>query len=73
MIHRLRLILAALILAPLAGRAAPELPALWAERVKCAVAVEYVTETETERQPSSAPMPVVKHFATASLAAKRAA
>lgn len=52
MIHRLRLILAALILAPLAGRAAPELPALWAERVKCAVAVEYVTETETERQPT---------------------
>jgi serine protease Do len=29
---------------------AAELPALWAERTKSAVAVEYVTETETDRQ-----------------------
>jgi serine protease Do len=33
-------------------RAASELPALWAERVKCVVAVEYVTETEIERRPT---------------------
>ena len=33
---------------------ASELPALWAERVKCTVAVEYVTETELERRPSVA-------------------
>ena len=52
MIHRLRLILATVMLAPLAGRAAADRPALWAERVKSAVAVEYVTETETERQPT---------------------
>ncbi len=30
--------------------AATDLPALWAERAKSVVAVEYVTETETERQ-----------------------
>lgn len=29
-----------------------DLPALWAERVKCVVAVEYVTETEVERRPT---------------------
>ena len=45
------LFLAALLLAPAALRAA-DLPALWAERVKSIVAVEYVTETETDRQPS---------------------
>ena len=33
-------------------RAAVDLPTLWAERVKSCVAVEYVTETETERQPT---------------------
>ncbi|MSU24956.1 MAG: PDZ domain-containing protein [Opitutus sp.] len=33
---------------------AAELPTLWAERIKCIVAVEYVTETETERQPTIA-------------------
>ena len=33
-------------------RAAAELPALWAERVKCVVAVEYITETEIERRPT---------------------
>ncbi len=48
---RLRLI-AALLLAPAALRAAADLPALWAERAKCVVAVEYVTETETERRPT---------------------
>ena len=31
---------------------AAELPALWAERVKSVVAVEYVTETEIERRPT---------------------
>jgi serine protease Do len=31
---------------------AQELPGLWAERIKSIVAVEYVTETETDRQPS---------------------
>lgn len=34
-----------------AARAA-DLPTLWAERVKAVVAVEYYTETETERRPS---------------------
>ena len=34
--------------------AAPNLPALWAERVKSVVAVEYVTETEVARQPTAA-------------------
>jgi serine protease Do len=29
---------------------ASDLPALWAERVKCAVAIEYTTETEVERR-----------------------
>jgi serine protease Do len=39
----------------LGGRAcASDLPALWAERVKCTVAVEYVTETELERRPTIA-------------------
>src|SRR5205807_898897 len=31
---------------------AAELPALWAERVKSVVAVEYITESEIERSPS---------------------
>jgi serine protease Do len=31
-----------------------ELPALWTERVKCTVAVEYVTQTELERRPTIA-------------------
>lgn len=34
-------------------RAAADLPTLWAERVKCVVAVEYVTETEIERRPTA--------------------
>jgi serine protease Do len=37
-----------------AGARAADLPALWAERVKCAVAVEYVTQTELERRPTVA-------------------
>ncbi len=36
-----------------AARAA-DLPSLWAERVKCTVAVEYVTQTEMERRPTIA-------------------
>jgi len=32
--------------------ATPDLPALWAERVKSVAAVEYVTVTETERRPT---------------------
>jgi serine protease Do len=42
---------ALLLLGALTGRAA-DLPALWAERVKSVVAVEYYTETETERRPT---------------------
>lgn len=38
--------------APAAIRAAADLPTLWAERVKCTVAVEYVTETEVDRRPT---------------------
>jgi PDZ domain-containing protein len=37
-----------------AGARAADLPALWAERVKCTVAVEYVTQTELERRPTVA-------------------
>ncbi len=44
------LFLSLLWLIPAFGRAA-ELPALWAERIKSIVAVEYVTETETDRDP----------------------
>jgi serine protease Do len=46
------LLLAAGALA-VAARAA-DLPTLWAERVKCTVAVEYVTQTELERRPTVA-------------------
>ncbi|WP_414660409.1 PDZ domain-containing protein [Horticoccus sp. 23ND18S-11] len=42
------------LLLPLALHAAADLPTLWAERVKSVVAIEYVTETEVARQPSSA-------------------
>jgi serine protease Do len=49
---KLRLLLWGLA-AALAARAA-DLPVLWAARVKCAVAVEYVTQTELERHPSVA-------------------
>jgi serine protease Do len=51
-VKKLPLILAALIGA--AGARAADLPSLWAERVKCAVAVEYVTQTELERRPTVA-------------------
>jgi serine protease Do len=37
-----------------AGARAADLPALWAERIKCTVAVEYVTQTELERRPTVA-------------------
>jgi len=52
--RRLALLLAAA--ACLAGTRvrAADLPALWAERAKCTVAVEYVTETEFERRPTIA-------------------
>lgn len=46
-----RRLLALFLLATLTVRAA-DLPALWAERVKSVVAVEYYTETETDRRPS---------------------
>jgi serine protease Do len=41
-----------LLLGLTAGVRAADLAALWAERVKCVVAVEYVTETEMERRPT---------------------
>jgi serine protease Do len=47
------LIAAAACLLGARARAA-DLPALWAERAKCTVAVEYVTETELERRPTIA-------------------
>lgn len=46
--------LGVLLLLSAVARAAADLPTLWAERVKCVVAVEYVTETEVERRPSTA-------------------
>jgi len=53
-VKRLTLLLAlAPCLAPLRAPAS-ELTALWAERVKCTVAVEYVTQTELERRPTIA-------------------
>jgi serine protease Do len=36
------------------GARAADIPSLWAERVKCTVAVEYVTQTELERRPTVA-------------------
>ena len=42
------------LLAPVWLRAAADLPVLWAERIKCVVAVEYVTETEVDRRPTVA-------------------
>jgi serine protease Do len=51
-VKRLALLLAAS--SSLGGARAADLPALWAERVKCTVAVEYVTETELERRPTIA-------------------
>ena len=51
MTHRLLLLF--LFLSSAAARAA-DLPALWAERLKTVVAVEFYTETETERRPTVA-------------------
>ncbi len=42
------------LLLPVAALSAADLPALWAERVKSVVAVEYFTEMETERRPGAA-------------------
>ncbi len=48
-----RLLFLALWLTAAVGlRAAADLPTLWAERTKSVVAIEYVTETETERRPT---------------------
>jgi len=44
------LLLAAALVAD--GARAADLPTLWAARVKCTVAVEYVTQTELERRPT---------------------
>ena len=49
-----RFCLLILLVLPWSVRAAPDLPSLMAERLRCVVAVEYFTETETERRPSSA-------------------
>jgi serine protease Do len=46
-------LLLCLLLGAAAARAS-DLPELWAERVKCTVAVEYVTQTELERHPTVA-------------------
>ncbi len=43
---------------------AASLPDLWAERVKCVVAVEYVTETEVDRRPTIAMGTVVDREGT---------
>lgn len=42
-----------LALAAATALRAADLPALWAERVKCVVAVEYYVETETDRRPAT--------------------
>lgn len=49
---RLRFLFLLALAAP-ALRAAADLPTLWAERVKSCVAVEFVTELETERMPTA--------------------
>lgn len=51
--RRLALLLVAAGLSWAPARAG-SLPTLWAERVKCTVAVEYVTQTELERRPTIA-------------------
>ena len=53
MIRFLRFFVVLLLLAGSLLRAA-DLPALWAERLKSVVAVEFFTETETDRRPSVA-------------------
>jgi len=47
-----------------AGARAADLPTLWAERVKCTVAVEYITQTELERRPTVAYGTVVDNRGT---------
>ncbi len=49
---RLLPILSALLLLAGSPLRAADLPTLWAERLKCVVAVEYVTESETDRHPN---------------------
>jgi serine protease Do len=51
---RLSLLVAAAACRGGARARAADLPSLWAERAKCTVAVEYVTETELERRPTIA-------------------
>ena len=58
-----RRLLALFFLTLLAARAA-DLPALWAERIKSVVAVEYYTETETDRRPSVCYGTVIDHNGT---------
>jgi serine protease Do len=58
-----RRLLTLFLLATLSLRAA-DLPALWAERVKTVVAVEYYTETETDRRPSVCYGTVIDHNGT---------
>ncbi len=48
----LSLLCGSMILLAGALRGAADLPTLWAERLKCVVAVEYVTETEADRRPT---------------------
>ncbi len=50
---KIAVFLAACLAAAL-GLPAADLPTLWAQRVKCTVAVEYVTQTELERHPTVA-------------------
>lgn len=49
---RLFFVILCLVMPGLARAAEANLPALWAERVKSVVAVEYVTESEVDRQPT---------------------
>ncbi len=58
-----RCLLLCLLLTGGAARAA-ELPALWSERLKTVVAVEFYTETETERRPTIAYGTVIDHNGT---------
>lgn len=51
---RLALFLAAAACLTGSRARAADLPALWTDRVKCTVAVEYVTQTELERRPTIA-------------------
>ncbi len=57
-------IIAFFVFWPFLARAATDLPTLWAERVKCTVAVEYVTETEVARQPTVSMGTVIDGYGT---------